>query len=39
MALAPLTVEPPHLQSFLNAFLARWGEALQGRTRPRRRRS
>jgi len=26
-ALAPLTVEPAHAQAFINAFLARWGEA------------
>jgi hypothetical protein len=34
LALAPLAVEPAQGQAFVNAFLARWGEAVE---RPRRR--
>jgi hypothetical protein len=30
-ALAPLTVEPAHAQSFIHRFLARWGEAGMGK--------
>jgi hypothetical protein len=37
LALAAVAVEPPRVQAFLTAFLARWGEAL-GRDRRRRKR-
>jgi hypothetical protein len=30
-ALAPLAVEPSEAQRFISAFLARWGEAANGR--------
>jgi hypothetical protein len=30
-ALAPLAVEAPHVQGFVNRFLARWGEAAMGK--------
>jgi hypothetical protein len=30
-ALAPHAVEPEQMQGFVNAFLARWGEAAEGR--------
>jgi hypothetical protein len=30
-ALAPLAVEPQHAQTFISSFLARWGEAANGR--------
>ena len=33
-ALAPHTVEPEQMQDFVNAFLARWGEAAQGKRLP-----
>ena len=34
-ALAPLTVEPARTQAFINAFLARWGEAAGLNGKPR----
>jgi hypothetical protein len=34
-ALAPLTVEPGRTQHFINAFLARWGEAAAENGKPR----
>jgi len=37
MVLAPLAVEPREAYAFVNAFLARWGDA-KGKARPRRRR-
>jgi hypothetical protein len=37
MALAPLAVEPAKEHAFLTAFLARWGEAIEGRPGRRRR--
>jgi hypothetical protein len=39
LALAPLAVEPAKEHAFITAFLARWGEAVSGRTRARRRKS
>jgi hypothetical protein len=39
LALAPLAVEPAKEHAFITAFLARWGEAVSGRTRSRRRKS
>jgi hypothetical protein len=36
MALAPLAVEPARVLEFVNAFLARWGESLDGAGRRRR---
>jgi hypothetical protein len=30
MALAPLAVEPAEGHAFVTAFLARWGEAIEG---------
>jgi hypothetical protein len=39
LALAPLAVEPAGEHAFVIAFLARWGEAVSGRTPSRRRKS
>jgi hypothetical protein len=36
MALAPLAVEPARAHTFITAFLASWGSALEARKRKRR---
>jgi len=36
MALAPLAVEPARVHEFVTAFLARWGQSLDGAGRRRR---
>jgi len=38
MALAPLAVEPAKEHGFITTFLARWGDAIDRRREPRRRR-
>jgi hypothetical protein len=38
LALAPLAVEPAREHAFVTAFLSRWGEAVTGASRPRKKR-
>ena len=38
LALAPLAVEPTQEHGFVTVFLASWGEVVERRRRPRRRR-